>query len=96
MKVQKTLGKALNESINSRFRLNKAADFLNWIDAGSSAEVNGVAYSSGSRKLGHDAPDKRPCDPPGRRIVPCVPCTDAPPHCADWLCMCLPNLSLAW
>ena len=56
MKIQKTLGKVINEKINEKFRATKDADVLNWIDAGSSAEVNGAAYSPGAASRVTTAP----------------------------------------
>ena len=46
----------MSEQINVKFRANKSADFLNWIDAGSSAEVNGAAYSPGAASWVTTAP----------------------------------------
>ena len=47
-KVQKALGKAVNEKVNQKFRANKDPDVINWIDAGSSAELPGAQYSPGA------------------------------------------------
>ena len=47
-KVQKVLGKAVNEKVNQKFRANKDPYVINWIDAGSSAELPGAQYSLGA------------------------------------------------
>ena len=83
--VQKTLGKAINEQISEQLRANKDADFLNWIDAGSSAEVNGAAYSH--------CPQKPAPHAPRRRVPSGIPREDASPNSTTWFHLRLPTLS---
>ena len=56
-KVQSILGKAVNEQINEQFWANKEPNVLNWIDAGSSAELPRGPLLAGGGELGyHTAP----------------------------------------
>ena len=55
-KVQHILGKAVNERIYQKFRANKELDVINWIDAGSSAELPGAPIFAMRSQLGYYRP----------------------------------------
>ena len=91
-KVQKALGKAVNEKVNQQFRANKDPDVINWIDAGSSAELPGAQYSPGAASwvtTGPRNPNLTLLDDDfllafrTRVMLPIAPC---------WIYVCLPTL----